>query len=182
MRGNFVKNKKLARNLILMEVIDQKARKAAFKKGVFLNKNIEKIDRVNTKNLKKIVRKYGWPIINLVGKKANRSAWLLVQHADKDLAFQKKCLSLMEKIFKKYPNEIDKKHIAYLKDRVLVNEGKKQLFGTQFYVNKEGIFGPQPIRNKCHLEYRRKAYNLPPLEKFLKAAKSFKFPSAKVEK
>jgi hypothetical protein len=44
----------------------------------------------------------------------------------------------------------------------LVNEGKKQLFGTQFYKNKKCIFRPRPIRDMKNLDKRRKKYGLPP--------------------
>lgn len=43
--------------------------------------------------MKKIVKKHGWPGISLVGKKASVGAWLLAQHADRDLRFQKNVLN-----------------------------------------------------------------------------------------
>mgnify|MGYP001595563003 CR=1 FL=1 len=46
-------------------------------------------DKKNTTELKKIIKKYGWPTIPLVGKRASFCAWLLVQHADHHRQFQK---------------------------------------------------------------------------------------------
>lgn len=61
-------------------------RKKAIKTGIW----DKKIDKKNTLKIKKIIERYDWPTINLVGKKASKNAWLLVQHADHDVKFQKK--------------------------------------------------------------------------------------------
>lgn len=153
-----------------MAVIDQKMRRKAMKSGIW-NK---RIDTKNTEKLKKIIKKYGWPTISIVGKKASKNAWLLVQHADHDIKFQKKCLKLMENIYKVNPNLINKINIAYLKDRILVGEGKKQLFGTQFYTNKKGVFGFRPIRDIKNLDKIRKEYELPPFREYKKLINSYK--------
>ena len=50
--------------------------------------------------------------------------------------------------------EVSKVDVAYLTDRVLVNEGKKQLFGTQF-LEVNGKLVPQPIADEANLEKRR---------------------------
>jgi len=105
-----------------------------------------KIDIQNTEELKNIINRYGWPDNNLVGKKASHEAWLIAQHADHDLNFQKNCLKIINKKVKK--NLVDKKDLAYLTDRILVNQGKPQLYGTQFYVNKDKKFIHRPIRDK----------------------------------
>lgn len=49
-------------------------------------------------------------------------AWLLVQHMDNDLSFQKWFLAYLPEGSENY---------KYLSDRVLRGEGKKQRFGTQ---------------------------------------------------
>src|SRR3972149_4787486 len=162
-------NRKLAKIINKMAIIDQKMRREAAKTGIWDKQN----DKKNTLKIKEIIKKFGWPTINLVGKKASHNAWLLVQHADHDIKFQKKCLKLMENIYKINPNLINKTNIAYLKDRVLVNEGNKQLFGTQFYTNKKGIFGPRPIKDIKNLDKRRKEYNLPPFSEYKKLIKSY---------
>jgi hypothetical protein len=54
---------------------------------------------------------------------------------------------------------IDLTNLAYLEDRVLINEGKPQLYGTQFHF-ADGKLQPRPITNKEHLEQRRKSVGL----------------------
>ncbi len=50
------------------------------------------LDRRQTARLKAIIRRHGWPTAARVGQDGVRAAFLLVQHADHDLAFQRACL------------------------------------------------------------------------------------------
>src|SRR6516165_5364772 len=70
------------------------------------------LDRKHTTRTKEIVDKHGWPGKSLVGADGAHDAWLLVQHADKDRAFQKRCLELMEPLVAK--DEVSKQDFAYL--------------------------------------------------------------------
>jgi hypothetical protein len=102
--------------------------------------------------LKEIIEKEGWLMEEKVGKMGENCAWLIVQHCDMDLHFQKKCLKLIESL----PLTTQRKgHIAYLTDRILVNEGKKQIYGTQF---KNGE--PYPIDAVDELDERRNDFGL----------------------
>lgn len=87
------------------------------------------IDPKHTARMKEIVEQIGWPTISKVGEKASTDAWILVQHADRDIEFQKYCLSLMKQ---ESVGEVSLHDIAYLEDRVRVNSGQPQLYGTQF--------------------------------------------------
>ena len=137
---------------------DQKAIKRVRETLVF----DDSVQRANTERLKEIIEKSGWPSIDLVGKKASRSAWLIIQHADHDVRFQKKCLTLMRQIYRLNPQSISRENIAFLTDRILINTKQKQLFGTQFYVDKKGTFTYRPIKDFKTLSKRRKKYGVPP--------------------
>ncbi len=143
-------NKVLAREILQMAKLDQRARNLA--------KNTNKADQSNLQKMKQVVRKFGWPTISLVGKRASQMAWLIVQHADTDLVFQKKCLRLMIKAAK--TGEVTLQDVAYLADRVLINQGKPQVYGTQFYKDRDGQWVPRPIKNTDKLEERRKRVGL----------------------
>jgi hypothetical protein len=117
--------------------------------NLVLKLNTKKSDlaRISCKHkveLKKIIKEIGWPVISKVGKEASQAAWLVAQHADHDVKFQEYCLNLMKNAS---DGDVLKKQIAYLTDRILVNTGKKQLYGTQFYLNKKGVYGPRPIKD-----------------------------------
>ena len=51
-----------------------------------------RVDEENTAWFKGVVDKHGWPGRRLVGHDGELAAFLLVQHADRDAAFQKRCL------------------------------------------------------------------------------------------
>ncbi len=151
-------NGKLKKVLIEMMGKDQEMRRS----NLF---NVE-LDKENTENLKRIIDEYGWPTISLVGEKASHGAWLITQHADFNVVFQKECLKLMRKAYKN--KDVWIQDIAYLCDRVLVNSHKPQLFGTQFYINTKGQFVTRPIKNRHLLEQRRKKYKLTSFEEYQK--------------
>jgi hypothetical protein len=117
------------------------------------------IDHKNTARMKEI----GWPTQSKVGVQASNMAWLLVQHADHEREFQKMCLNLM----KAQPQgEVVAANIAYLEDRVRVGEGRPQLYGTQFYGDEHGNFGPSPIEDIDNINQRREAVGLAAFEDY----------------
>ncbi len=138
-----MQDKKLTQEILTMARLDQAVRKSGGE--------ITVVDQKNLTRMKQIVSDFGWPTISLVGKKASHMAWLLVQHADEDLKFQKHCLNLMKEAIKK--KEVMLPDIAYLTDRVLVNQGKLQIYGTQFY---------KPIKDWQNLNARRIRMGLTP--------------------
>jgi len=151
------RNKKLAKQILKMAKLDQQVRKA-YEKNSSLIKKVKAVDKTNLLKMKKIIKKFGWPTVSLVGKKASHLAWLLVQHADDDVEFQESCLRLMKRAVE--DAGVLKTEIAFLTDRILVNKGKPQIYGTQFYKNKAGKFGPRPIRNIETIDERRKSVGL----------------------
>ncbi len=156
-------NKNLAKEIMAMVTLDQKARKDSVKrKG--LRSAYKKIDRKNTKELIRIIEKYGWPTISLVGEKASNGAWLIAQHADQEIKFQKRALILLKKNLK----DITKSNIAYLTDRILINQKKPQLFGTQFTKSKNNLFIPLPIIKAKMVNERRRYYGMPTIESNVK--------------
>lgn len=124
-----------------------------------------KVDKLNVKELKTIIKRYGWPITSLVGKNGAEAAWLIAQHAT-DIHFQKSCLKLIKKAAES--NSVPRHHIAYLTDRILVRSKKPQIFGTQFYI-KNGKASHCPTKDDLkNLDKRRREYNLPPFKIYKK--------------
>jgi uncharacterized protein DUF6624 len=75
----------------------------------------------------KIVAQYGWPSSDLVGVDGTRAAFLIVQHANP--ALQKEMLPRVRDALR--TGDLPGESYALLLDRVLVSEGKKQIYGTQ---------------------------------------------------
>jgi hypothetical protein len=53
-------------------------------------------------------------------------------------------------------------------DRVAINSGNKQLYGTQFKRGKDGKLVPKEIKNKDEVDKRREEKGLEPLAKHIK--------------
>lgn len=112
--------------------------------------------------------RYGFLGFDKVGKEGSNHFWLLVQHSDKFPAFQAKVLGEMNKEVKR--GNADPNNYAYLYDRVKVNAGKKQLFGTQvtYEVNTTGRAIPKiGLADSANVDKLRKEYGLEPLKDYL---------------
>lgn len=129
---------------------------------------IRNTDEENTKRLDEIVEQHGWPTISLVGQDGANAAWLLVQHADRNAKFQRKCLDLMTGL---PTEEISQRDLAYLTDRVLLAQGKKQLYGTQM-APADGKWAPRPLEEPDNVDRRRAERGLEPLADYIKQLES----------
>jgi hypothetical protein len=124
-----------------------------------------KIDTDNTAYMKTVIDKYGWPGVGLVGEDGALAAFLLVQHADRDPQFQKKCLPLLEAAVQ--AQEASAGNLAYLTDRVLLAEGKPQRYGSQFQT-VGGKSVPLTLEDPDNVDARRESVGLPPLAEYAK--------------
>lgn len=145
----------IAAEIIAMSEVDQQMRTSGQWDAT--------IDEGNTGRMREIVQQIGWPGRSKVGEEAAHCAWLLVQHADHDPAFQEECFALMRA---QPVGEVAPADIAYLEDRVRVHARRPQLYATQFYVDHTGAFGPGPLEDPEHVDERRKAVGLAPLAEY----------------
>lgn len=144
-----MKNKTIAKRLVELKNEDQKLVTDLKAKKT----DIVKLSRKHRAELKKIIKKIGWPTISKVGKEGSRSAWLIAQHSDRDVGFQEYCLNLMKNVPE---GDVKSYHIAYLTDRILVNRRRKQIYGTQFFRNRKKELCYYPVRDFKNLEKRWK--------------------------
>jgi hypothetical protein len=88
------------------------------------------------------------------------AAFLIVQHSP-DRTFQESMLSNLHESYRN--NEgISGQQLALLTDKVLLGQGKKQIYGTQFDVkNNEVVF--KPIEDMKTIDQLRKEMKMPPL-------------------
>lgn len=130
-----------------------------FKDSVFTNNKIK---------VEAMFNKYGFLGFDKVGKEGSNHFWLLVQHFDKYPEFQKRVLKAMDKeVIMKNANGTD---YAYLYDRVKVNAGEKQLFGTQVTYETETTGRAIPkngLIDSADVDKKRMEYNLEPLKDYL---------------
>jgi len=129
-------------------------------------KEMQKIDKINRKEFKKIFKTTGL-ITSEYGKDAQLAAFLLVQHMPRnEISFMKRYLSLMKKNLK----DIEPLHFAMLCDRVETWQNKPQIYGTQFVPveNKDNTFKLKELIEPELVDKRRKEIGLEPLTDYIK--------------
>lgn len=138
-----------------------------------LESYLEHLNEKNTQVLKIMLKEHGWINISRFGRKADSDAWLLVQHADQDPAFQASVAFLLEALVEIGETNIN--NFAYLYDRVALKYqqlGLKQRYGTQFIVKKNSL-ELQPFSGTIQdINARRKEIGLPTVERYLNQAKA----------
>lgn len=128
-----------------------------------------KVDSANYYVLRKIIDTFGFPSWDCVGKAGANKFWLLVQHQDYHVEFQKEVLQLMEQKWLK--GKVSAVDYAYLVDRVKVNTGELQVYGTQFDLNAEhSSFTPKPVLDPTNLNARREKMGLGTIESYMETA------------
>ena len=122
----------------------------------------------NAVRLKAIVKQYGWPGNELVGRDGTWAAILILLNAE--LAIKKEMLPLVEDAY--HAGKTDGTNYAVLLDDIRVAEGKPQVYGTR---DKEGG-GVYPIEDEANVNKRRVEVGLPPLSEYLEKQKKDKAP------
>ncbi|MBP1840775.1 DUF6624 domain-containing protein [Formosa algae] len=136
-----------------------------FKDSVFLR---------NQKRAKEILNTYGFVGFDLAGEKGSRNFWLIVQHSDHNPEFQKEVLKEMKK-------EVDKQNAistnyGLLVDRVNLNTGHPQIYGTQVTYNiNNGQAYPKTLMDSINVNSRRKSIGLEPIEEYLNGMSEMHF-------
>jgi len=129
-------------------------------------KDVRWIDSVNLLKAKAIFAEFGYPGIDLVGKSSSHNFWLVAQHCDADPEFQEKVLDAMhDQVTKK---NADPKDYAYLRDRVSLNKGQLQIYGTQMQINADSTsFEPKPMVEPEKIDVRRQEMGLGTMEAYI---------------
>jgi hypothetical protein len=120
-----------------------------------------KVDRENLAWLRPLVDRDGFPTVAEVGSDGVNHTWILVQHADADRPFQNRVLDQIRP--RVATGEVDGEEFAQLTDRVLLAEGKKQRYGSQFVGAGDKPMTLRPVEDAAHLDDRRAAMGLPPM-------------------
>jgi hypothetical protein len=97
-----------------------------------------------------------WPTHAVVGAAGVRSVWIIAQ---RDTALQR---TVLHRMMESGPDEALAADVAVLEDRVRLQSGRKQLYGSQLRL-VGGKLVPAPIEDSAHVDMRRDAAGLPPL-------------------
>jgi len=117
------------------------------------------------KRLEEIFDEYGYPGYDRLGEKGEEHFWLMVQHSDSFPDFQ-------ARVLEKLKIEVDKKNangknFGLLTDRVRLNTGEQQIYGTQVTYNSIGQAYPRDLADSAGVNKRRAEVGLEPLEEYL---------------
>ena len=125
---------------------------------------VETQDKILEKEVTSIIDKYGWLGISQVGRLANGTLWSVLQHGS--VASKEKYAPLLKASVLK--EESQPSHYARLIDRMLINSGKPQLYGTQ--INYQSSNAPTffPIEQPEYVNQRRKEIGLEEIQSFAK--------------
>ena len=140
---------------ILSEVYesDQKIRKA----NEFIK--YAKEDHRNQELVISIIEKCGMPTLNEVTQEHMTAIWLGLQHTNKK--YRKKYFPMIEEAVKN--GDLSKQQYALMKDRILMDEGKPQIYGSQI---KNGKL--YKLENPETVNERRKKMGMKTIENYLK--------------
>ncbi len=173
--GSVPTEPRLRERLLEMARIDQQARD-----GDWSPPMIEKmlaVDAANLPEIRRIVADHGGlPRALQVGADGVAAAWLLVQHADGDADFQRQVLGGIMPLVES--GEVSAHDFVLLTDRVLVNAGKPQRYGSQLAA-VGGKWQPKPMEAPEQVDQRRAAVGQMPLADYLcVASRMFPAPPA----
>lgn len=134
-------------------------------------KNGQNADSLNMIILKKLFKEYGFLGIEEVGKQGSNNFWLMMQHCDRDPKFQEEVLTDMKKHLER--KNASSSNYAYLIDRVNVNTGKLQIYGTQMRLNNDqSSYEPKSVTDPDNLNKRRGQVGLDTIEEYIETMNS----------
>jgi hypothetical protein len=123
---------------------------------------MEAVHRKNASRLQQIIAEHGWPDRGLVGADGTLAAWFVAQHAIGEPDFQRQVLMLVQE--KVRQGKVPAAQEAYLWDRIAMNEGRLQRYGTQSLPCADGQFRRWKTEDPEHLNERRASIGMPPVE------------------
>lgn len=123
-----------------------------------------KKDRENQIKVVSIIENCGFPRYNTVGEDGMNAVFLVIQHSHREL--MEKYFPLLKESAEK--GELSKADIALMEDRILINNEKKQKYGSQVKFNaKANMYELLPIENPIVVNKLRSDIGLEPLEIYL---------------
>jgi hypothetical protein len=141
----------LRAQLLEMERVDQDARSGDWSPPMI--QKMLAVDAINLPQIKRIVAEHdGLPDATEVGADGLAAAWVLVQHADQDPAFQQHVLAKVGPLLDS--GQLSSHAFVLLTDRVLAGQDKPQRFGSQLLA-VDGKWVPKPMEAPSQVDQRR---------------------------
>ena len=161
----FIEDQKYRMQLDEIEKSTTKSAEQKSKEQQDVWKIISTKDAINLLKVKAIIDKYGWLGPDEIGYQGNSTLFLVIQHSDQ--VTQEKYLPLMREAVKN--KKASGADLALLEDRILLDQGKKQIYGSQITKdNRTGKYMLSPIEDEINVNKRRAEVGLEPIEEYVK--------------
>lgn len=149
--------------LLLLNV--QKSKGLGSPVTLLVREEMKRIDSLSAIRVQQIIDEFGWLGESKIGSEANQTLFLTIQHVD-DLIVQEKYLPILEEAVK--DGDAEMWQFAFLTDRILMNQGKFQIYGTQLILGER----PEdcyivPLQNPETVDELRLRAGLEPLNDYL---------------
>ncbi|QEG20448.1 DUF6624 domain-containing protein [Mariniblastus fucicola] len=166
-------NQALADELSEMKVVDQLVASNAYPPESYSDLTLEeweafkdKTYRAHQKRAEEIFHDFGFVGFDLAGEAGSSDFWIIVQHSDHDSKFQNEVLKKMKVEVDR--GNADSKEYGLLVDRVKLNTGESQIYGTQVDFDHDTCQAyPKNLADRIGVNARRKEIGLEPLEIYL---------------
>jgi hypothetical protein len=127
-------------------------------------KEIEVTDARNLQLITKLLDEHGWPKKSEVGTTGTSTVFLVIQHSN--LPTMEKYFPLAKQAMER--GDLAKPNFALLQDRLLMWQGKPQIYGSQLKGGPDGKMAFHPIEDEAHVDERRAAIGMEPLASYAK--------------
>lgn len=125
---------------------------------------INEIDSLHTIRVNEILDEHGWLGADVVGSKGNVALFLIIQHAKLDVQVRR--LPMIRQAVK--DGKARSENLALLEDRVATKTGKKQIYGSQLWNDKEtGELYVLPMIAPEKVNERRASVGLGTIEEYI---------------
>ena len=123
---------------------------------------MEAVHRRNADRLRELIASFGWPGEDVAGQDGAEAAWFIAQHAIGEPEFQRSSLALLRTCASE--GRTPAWHAAYLEDRIAMQEGRPQRYGTQWVDDPfDGRIRPWQLADPEHVNDLRANVGLKPL-------------------
>ncbi|WP_438968888.1 DUF6624 domain-containing protein [Nonlabens sp.] len=123
----------------------------------------QELDLSNMAAIEQILDKCGMPSIETAGEKGMSAIWLVIQHAGTEK--RTKYFPMLLEASKK--GDIERQEIALMQDRMLMESGEPQLYGSQLFMNADGSYELHEIKEPSKVDARRAIMGLGPLSEYV---------------
>jgi len=158
-------NEDLRRELLAMREEDLRVRQELSDRGELGGAYVPRMEAVHIANaarLRELIVEHGWPAEDIAGEDGAKAAWFIAQHAVGEPEFQRQALALAQACAAE--GRVPAWHAAYLEDRIAMQEGRPQRFGTQWMDEpSDGRTRPWRLADPSRVDELRVSVGLGPL-------------------